>query len=120
MIAYGFAALHMDGLTDISEGIQEETWADHPHNKTTIDNYLQFAPAVAVYALNMAGIKGEHNFVDRSMIYLMSNIIMEGLLLQAIKNGAINCGLTVRDTSLFLPWHTAEAFVSSHISLRRI
>ncbi|MEJ0081679.1 MAG: hypothetical protein WDM78_12210 [Puia sp.] len=26
MIAYGFAALHIDGLTDISEGIQEETW----------------------------------------------------------------------------------------------
>ena len=35
MIAYGFAALHIDGLTDISERIQEETWDDHPHNKTT-------------------------------------------------------------------------------------
>jgi hypothetical protein len=112
MIAYGFAALHLDPLTDFSEGIQEETWDDHPHNKTTIDNYLQFAPAVAVYALNLAGIKGEHNFLDRSMIYLMSNIIMEGFV-TTIKNASHELRPNGQGYQSFPSGHTAEAFLSA-------
>ena len=112
MIAYGFAALHIDGLTDISEKIQEETWDDHPHDKTTIDNYLQFAPAVAVYALNLAGIKGEHNFVDRSMIYLMSNLIMEGFV-TTIKNWSHIPRPNGEGYQSFPSGHTGEAFVSA-------
>jgi hypothetical protein len=112
MIAYGFAALHIDPLTDISEGVQEETWDDHPHNTTTIDNYLQFAPAVAVYALNLAGIKGEHNFVDRSMIYLMSNLIMEGFV-TPIKNWSHELRPNGQGYQSFPSGHTAEAFLSA-------
>jgi len=112
MIAYGFAALHVVSLTDISEGIQEETWDDHPHNTTTIDNYLQFAPAVAVYALNLAGIKGEHNFVDRSMIYLMSNLIMEGFV-APIKSWTHIPRPNGEGYQSFPSGHTAEAFVSA-------
>jgi membrane-associated phospholipid phosphatase len=112
MIAYGFAALHIDELTDISERIQEETWDDHPHNKTTADNYLQFAPAVAVYALNLAGIKGEHNFVDRSMIYLMSNLIMEGFV-TTIKNWSHIPRPNGEGYQSFPSGHTGEAFVSA-------
>ena len=112
MIAYGFVALHVASLTYISEGIQEETWDDHPHNTTTIDNYLQFAPAVAVYALNLAGIKGEHNFVDRSMIYLMSNLIMEGFV-APIKNWSHELRPNGEGYESFPSGHTAEAFVSA-------
>jgi membrane-associated phospholipid phosphatase len=112
MIGYGFAALHVDGLTDWSGRIQEETWDDHPHNKTTIDNYLQFAPAVAVYALNLAGIKGEHNFVDRSMIYLMSNVIMLGFV-TSIKNWSHELRPNGQGYQSFPSGHTAEAFLSA-------
>jgi membrane-associated phospholipid phosphatase len=112
MIAYGYAALHIDGLTDISERIQEETWVDHPHSTTTIDNYLQFAPAVVVYTLNLAGIKGEHNFVDRSMIYLMSNLIMEGFV-TSIKNWSHVLRPNGQGYQSFPSGHTAEAFVSA-------
>jgi membrane-associated phospholipid phosphatase len=112
MIAYGFAALHLDPLTDISERVQEETWDDHPHNTTTFDNYLQFAPAVAVYALNLAGIKGEHNFLDRSMIYLMSNVIMEGFV-APIKNWTHIPRPNGEGYQSFPSGHTAEAFLSA-------
>ena len=119
MIAYGFAALHIDGLTDFSEKIQEETWVDHPHDKTTIDNYLQFAPAVAVYALNLAGIKGEHNFVDRSMIYLMSNLIMEGFV-TTIKNWSHIPRPTVKDTSRFLRGIPEKRLCPPHFCMKNI
>jgi membrane-associated phospholipid phosphatase len=112
MIAYGFAALHIDGLTDLSEQIQEETWDDHTHRTTTLDNYLQFAPAAAVYALNLAGIQGEHNFVDRSMIYLISNLIMEGFV-TTIKNQSHELRPNGDGYQSFPSGHTAEAFLSA-------
>ena len=59
MITYGFIALKNDVLQDLDEATQEEIWSDHPHNHTSIDNYLQYAPAVIVYGLNLAGICGE-------------------------------------------------------------
>jgi membrane-associated phospholipid phosphatase len=112
LIAYGFMARHVDAFTDLSESIQKFVWVDHPHNKTTVDNYLQFAPAVAVYALNVAGIQGEHNFVDRSMIYLMSNVIMEGFV-TTIKNTSHEWRPSDNDHLSYPSGHTAEAFLSA-------
>lgn len=112
MISYGFAALHIDPLTDISEEVQEETWDDHPHHTTTLDNYLQFAPAAAVYALNLAGIKGKHNFVDRSMIFLMSNVIMEGFV-SGLKVWTHSQRPNGNGYQSFPSGHTGEAFVSA-------
>ena len=71
MIAYGFTALENDGLKKLNTELQDEVYAESPHKRVSIDNYLQFAPAVSVYALNAMGIKGKHNFRDRSMIYLI-------------------------------------------------
>jgi len=49
-----------------------------------VDNYLQYAPALSVFALNAAGIKGKNNFVDRTLYNLMSNAMM-GIIVQTIK-----------------------------------
>lgn len=68
-VVYGVLATHLDALTDVNENLKYDIWDKHPHNTVTIDNYFQFVPAVAVYGLNIAGIHGEHNLLDRSMIY---------------------------------------------------
>jgi hypothetical protein len=112
LIGYGFAALHLDALADLSESVHEETWDDHPHRQTTIDNYLQYAPAVAVYLLNIAGVKGEHNFVDRSMILIMSNVIMEGFV-STTKSLTHQLRPNGEGYLSFPSGHTAEAFVSA-------
>ena len=76
MLAYGVTSLENDGLRNINEEFKDELYAENPHRIVSIDNYLQFAPAAAVYALNAMGINGRHNFRDRSMIYAMSNIFL--------------------------------------------
>ncbi len=76
MIAYGAVSLSSDGLQDWNEGVKEEIWTEHPHKQLHIDNYLQWSPAVAVYGLNLLGIKGKNNFRDRTIIYGMSTLIM--------------------------------------------
>ena len=102
LILYGFAATKWESLFDLSRTVQKGVWLNHPHTTTTLDNYLQWAPAAAVYALNFAGVKGEHNFVDRSMIYVISNVIMEDLSL-GLKISAMSFAPIVMITNHSLP-----------------
>ena len=112
MIAYGFTALENDGLKNINAELKDEVYAESPHKKIPIDNYLQFAPAAAVYGLNAFGIKGKHNFRDRSMIYAMSNIILTGTVFSIKKITAVQRPDGSAYTS-FPSGHTAEAFASA-------
>ncbi len=112
LITYGYVATKSEALFNVSKSVQKYVWVDHPHNTTTIDNYLQFAPAVAVYALNVAGVKGEHNYIDCSMIYLISNVIMEGFV-YTIKNASHELRPNGNDYQSFPSGHTAEAFLSA-------
>jgi membrane-associated phospholipid phosphatase len=112
MIAYGFAAAKTDVFLDLSEAVKEEVWDDHPHSLTHLDNYLQYAPAAAVYVLNFAGIKGEHNLVDRSILFFMSNVIMEGFV-SGLKGLTHEIRPNGSGDLSFPSGHTAEAFLSA-------
>lgn len=112
MMAYGFTALENDGLKNFNAELKDEVYAESPHKKIPIDNYLQFAPAAAVYGLNALGIKGKHNFRDRSMIYAMSNIILTGTVFSLKKITAVQRPDGSAYTS-FPSGHTAEAFASA-------
>jgi membrane-associated phospholipid phosphatase len=81
LTAYGFAALSWAPLITFDNQVWKTVWVDNPHRPLPIDNYLQYSPALAVYALNAAGIKGRHNFRDRTIIYLVANGIMGAAVL---------------------------------------
>jgi hypothetical protein len=111
MIAYGFTTLKSDGLYDINEKVQEEIWQENPHKKQHIDNFLQFAPAIAVYGLNMAGIHGKHNLKDRSMLFLMSSVFTNATVFSIKK---LTHQQRPDGTSASFPsGHTAQAFASA-------
>jgi PAP2 superfamily len=112
MIAYGFTSIENDGLKKINAEIKDEVYAENPHKKVSIDNYLQFAPAAAVYGLNAMGIKGKHNFRDRSIIYLMSNIILNTTV-HATKKLSHQLRPDGSAYTSFPSGHTAEAFASA-------
>ncbi len=112
MVAYGFISLNNDVLRDIDKGTQEEVWQDHPHRQVKIDNYLQFSPAILVYALNLSGIHGEHNFLDRSGIYIMSNIF-RNITVSSIKPIAHQQRPNGSGYLSFPSGHTTEAFASA-------
>lgn len=112
LFVYGFVAFHSDPLLDFDQDLQRAIWVDHPHRTVHIDNYLQFAPGAAVYALNAAGIHGEHNFVDRSGIYLISNII-QACTVTGIKDLTKRERPNMAGDYSFPSGHTAEAFASA-------
>lgn len=111
-ITYGAISLHSDGLEDLNEYVKWEVSQEHPHNKLHIDNYLQWSPAVAVYALNAFGVKGKHDFVDRSLIYGMSTVIMASTVL-VTKDLTHEWRPDHSDQYSFPSGHTATAFAAA-------
>ncbi len=112
MLAYGLTGLADDEARGIDKEIKEELWSEHPHRLLHVDNYLQFAPAIAVYGLNLAGIQGRHNLRDRSMLYVLSNLVMNATVFP-VKKIAGRLRPDLSDRYSFPSGHTAEAFVSA-------
>ena len=75
LIGYGVIGIESDGVKFWNAEIKEEL-NEHIDEKLTIDDLSQYAPALAVYGLNAAGIKGKHNFRDRTTILLTAYFIM--------------------------------------------
>jgi membrane-associated phospholipid phosphatase len=111
-ISYGLTSLISKNLKDLNNDFQEDIWIKRPHSLNHIDNYLQISPAVSVYALNLVGIKGKNNFRDRTLIYLLSNVITTAIVFPTKK---ITSRLRPDSSSYtsFPSGHTAEAFASA-------
>jgi hypothetical protein len=75
-IGYGFFSLNNDFLKITDRAINSEMREDHPNFKTNIDDQLQYAPMIAVYGLNLLGVKSKNNFIDKTAIYFISNALM--------------------------------------------
>ncbi len=112
MIAYGFTAIENDGLQRLNGEFKDEVYLENPHKKTRLDNYLQFAPAVMVYGLDAAGIKAKHNLKDRTMLFLMSNIITNASV-YSIKKLSKQMRPDGSGSTSFPSGHTAEAFANA-------
>lgn len=112
LFAYGVVTLNTGGLRIVNEEAKERFWDGRHHQSPYLEDYTLLVPAAAVYGLNMFGIKGQNNFVDRSILYGMSNAIANGLGF-GIKTLSIETRPDSSDRYSFPSGHTAEAFVSA-------
>jgi membrane-associated phospholipid phosphatase len=109
LMACGFAQFSIAPLADLNLRLRNEITA-RVTTKTHIDNYSQYAPAAAVYALNLAGIKGKHGFLDRSIILATSAAIMS-VTVTGIKQLTHVQRPDGSSFDAFPSGHTATAFV---------
>ena len=105
-------SLNNAGLREINEEAREIFWDKQEHHHPYLEDYTLLAPAAAVYALNIFGIKGQNNFIDRSVLYGMSNAIANGFVF-GLKRVGIETRPDSSDNYSFPSGHTAEAFVSA-------
>ena len=111
-IIYGIVSLNNDGLADMNEEIKEEVYTERLPRDVNIDNYLQHVPAVAVYGLNLLGIKGKNNFRDRTILLGMSELIM-GATVTVTKKISAETRPDGSDKLSFPSGHTASAFCAA-------
>jgi membrane-associated phospholipid phosphatase len=111
LIGAGLVTMTDNDVFDRFE-IEEERNEHLPRFRTHVDDYLQYAPIVAVYGLNALGMKGEHDFANRTVLLVKSELIMAALVLPLKKLTAVPRPDTGAPTS-FPSGHTAQAFAAA-------
>lgn len=113
LISYG--AISLLGNTEVRSldyTTQAELQEDHPTFAFKIDNYTRYVPAIAVYGLDLIGVKAKNNIKDRTGMLLLSAGLVSGsvgvtkLLAHRLRpNGA--------DNRSFPSGHTSFAFMTA-------
>jgi len=108
-VTYGFVALNSNLFRRFDNYLFEEANEHHPGYRTKVDDYMRYAPAAAVYALDLIGVKGKHNFMDKSALFLLSSALTNGSVLVLKKSSNRMRPNRLNDYS-FPSGHTASAF----------
>jgi len=113
LIGYGAWGLKSDALIGYNTEIHNEL-NERTRDPITIDDFSRYAPIVAVYGLNAAGIKGKHRFKDRTVILLTSYIIMSSTVF-ALKGSIKSERPDHSSFTSFPSGHTATAFAGAEL-----
>ena len=111
LITYGIFSQANEDMRDFDNNIKSIVRRD-PDFHTPIDNYFQYIPGLAVYGLNAVGIKGRHNFRDRTIIYVAANLMMSATV-ESIKSISKVPRPEGFGKNAFPSGHTATAFVGA-------
>lgn len=113
-IAYGVMTIENHSFQQVDYNIRAALRPANASSHATIDNYLQFAPAAAVYALNSFGIKGKNNFRDRTIILAIAAILEQSTVrtLKSITHQVRPDGSNFRS---FPSGHTSNAFAGAEL-----
>jgi len=112
LISYGLVSLGNNAIRTLDYSTKNELQEDHPLFAHHLDNYMQFVPMVAVYGLNLAGIKGKHGIVDQTALYLLSFSIMN-ISTTSVKRLADRNRPDGSNNYSFPSGHTANAFMAA-------
>lgn len=112
-ISYGLVSLMgKNPIRDLDLTTRNELQEDHPLFAAHVDNYLQYAPAAAVYGLHLVGIKGKSSLIDATGTYALSLGIM-GVTVTGLKRMTNRERPDQSSFNSFPSGHTANAFAAA-------
>ncbi len=80
LIGYGFWTLNNSQLKSYDFKIRDKL--KYTNKRVLINKYYMYTPVISVYVLNAFGVRGKHNFVDRSMVFVTAHFITINTYLQ--------------------------------------
>lgn len=119
MIGYGAGTFAIHPLRRFDKWIYREAIEHNPTPSTKMENVIQYSPVILVYGLNLAGVHGKNTFIDRTLIYVLAQGMMNASVF-SLKH------LTHRlrpDNSDFLSFpsgHTSNAFLGAEFMAQEL
>ena len=113
LISYGVVAQNNNNLQQLDLKTHRAV-SKRFTGKIHADDYMQYMPAVAVYGLDLAGVKAKHNLRDRTIL-MASSYLLSTACVQTIKRTAHVKRPDEKDRLSFPSGHTATAFVGAHL-----
>lgn len=109
LIGNGLIGLESDGLKFQNKEMRDELQEDNPE-KFKIDDVTQYLPMVSAYGLQLCGLAGRHDYVDKTIILGTSYLIM-GASVLSLKNTTRIEKPDCSTRNSFPSGHTATAFM---------
>jgi len=113
LIGYGIVGLESDQLKSWNTHLRDEVKEDIDE-KTSIDDFSQWAPAASVFALDAFGVKAKNSLRDRSVIFATSYVIMSTTVLSLKSITKVERPDGSSNNS-FPSGHTATAFAGAEM-----
>jgi membrane-associated phospholipid phosphatase len=109
LVGYGASSFFIHPLRSFDSYIYSEADKHNIAPTRHLEDFFQYTPVVLVYAVNFAGVHGKNTFVDRTLIYALSEGIME-LTTFTIKRTTHRLRPNQADYLSFPSGHTSNAF----------
>ena len=112
MITYGLISLEDNGIRQLDYDVRKSIADKNAFWDTRIDDYLLLSPAAAAFGMKLCGVESTHNLKDMSILYVLSNVLMSGVIFTTK-------GIADRERSSgssnysFPSGHAAAAFVAA-------
>ncbi len=103
---------YLDGSLD--KGFQTWRNENHPSFRNHIDDYALYAPIIATYGLNLAGIKGRNNLKTMT-IYATTSYLASTAIVHGLKNTVRRERPDASNKRSFPSGHTYSAFCFASI-----
>lgn len=116
LISVGVIGLESDWLKYQSHEIRDEL-QENIDRRLTFDDYAQYAPIAAVYALDLFGVRGRHDALRQTVILGTAYALM-GIAVNSLKAITKVARPDGSSTNSFPSGHTATAFMGAEL-LRR-
>ncbi len=115
-IGYGIVGLESGQIKGFNSVISAEVTEDID-DKTSIDDFSQYAPIAAFYGLSALGVKSKNTFKDKTIIFATSYLLM-GLTVNAFKKTASVERPDGSSLNSFPSGHTATAFMGAELMMQ--
>ena len=112
MITYGFISLNDNAIREFDHRVHQSLERNNRYWNTSVDDYMQFAPLVAVYTLKFCNVQGTNNLFDMTIMYGLTTIIA-GSIVTTTKTMTARERPDNSNKRSFPSGHTETAFVSA-------
>lgn len=109
LFTYGFIASQTKSLKNIDRSVAGNF---NNSSKTKLDNYIQYAPAVATFALDFSGVKSRHDVKEKVVLYALTAAITT-VFTQGLKHTISVMRPDSSARNSFPSGHTATAFAAA-------
>lgn len=119
LVSYGIASFYVHPLRKLDHYVYKEAKEHDISTRASLEDYFQNAPVVLVYGLNLVGVHGKNTFIDRTLIFVMSQGMLQ-LTLNTLKHSTQRLRPNEGDRLSFPSGHTGNAFAGAEFMAQEL
>lgn len=119
LVTYGASSFYIHPLRRFDRFINDNAIEHNFVPKPVTENYLQYAPVIITYGVNLVGVHGKNTFVDRSLIYVLTQGMLN-LTVFGLKKATHRLRPNEANNYSFPSGHTANAFAGAEFMAQEL